>query len=269
LNKYLGPDDPRYITLRSHLRTLLQEFVFFSAVNANSEARLVDILEHGHLDPDEPRFHGQTALHIATRKELKTMIEKLLLYDADMSIRTADEKTAIEIAAERLDKGTLEFLLENGARRDTKCHNGKTLIELVQSLTTEEDPEESKARAQAIINLLENPPLVHAPKRTQDQRKRHHGASQDGPRPPPYPYGEKACITFQITVANFFQTKTGEEVFDIRTPTVHEVLYRTTPKDICRPVMKQAQNTEDVLEKKCFSWYHVPANNVSIAQNWN
>lgn len=243
--------------------------MFFSALNDGSEARLVDILERGQLDPDEPRFHGQTALHIATRKKLKTMIEKLLLYDADMSIRTTDEKTAIQIAAEGLDEGTVEFLLKNGARRDTKCHNGKTLIELVQSLTMKEDREKSKAKAETIINLLKNPPLVHAPKRTQDQKKRHHGASQDGPRPPPYPYGEKACNTFQITVANFFQTKAGEEVFDIRTPTVHEVLYRTTPEEICTPVMEQAQKTEDGLKKSRFSWYHVPANNVSVAQDWS
>jgi len=92
-----------------------------------------------------------------------------------------------------------------------------------------------------------------------------HGGYQDWIKPPPQLDGETACKAFHVTIANFFFATGPQEVFDIRTVPVHEILYDTkSPSEICEPVFAQAELTEPGLRNKgrYFSWYHVPANNV-------
>jgi len=64
----------------------------------------------------------------------------------------------------------------------------------------------------------------------------------------------------------FFFTDAHQEVFDIRTTSIHDILYRTDPSYISAKVLTQAEKIQSGLGKTQFSWYHVPANNVSKKQ---
>lgn len=267
LSRYPGPDDFRYMKLRAQIGTFLREFRFFHAVNHSLYQNLADILAQERLDTNKPRFLGDTALHIATNKGFRGIVQTLLSYAADMSLPNTHGKTALQIAVENLDEDMVQLLLGKGARRDAKCNNGKPLSDLLNSRAVEESDNSRKEKIQKILKLLRNPPLLEGPSTVAHPELStipQQATFQDGPQPAPLPYGAKACKNFHFTIANFFHTpEDGKEYFDIRTATVHDVLYTTSPDVIIEPVLAQAEAKAKDLGKTRFSWYHVPANNVS------
>jgi ankyrin repeat protein len=246
------------------VRTFRQEYIFFRAVRNASDTELAKILEQDRIDPNKPKFRGKAALHMATEQGYEKIVTTLISENADLGIQTADGKTALQLAVEKPDSNMVEFLLKKGARSDSKYNNGKNLRDLLPPTT-----EERKAGIRKkIISLLDDPPLVDGPSFLKtfplEHRERpRQGSDQDWPQPAPQPYGEKACKSFHITIGNFFFTNAGEEKSDIRFSSVYDVLYLEEPKAICKPVLDKAELTEEGLSNSHFTWYHVPANNVS------
>lgn len=261
LNKYLGPDDSRYMELRNQVRIFLQEFLFFKAVRNASLEALTEMLDKDRIDPDTPNSRGDTALHIAARDCLHDVAAALISWSANMSLTTADGKTALQIAVEKVDRDMVSLLLKKGARPDAN-YNGTALWDLPELLPINDAAD---ATREEICELLRNPPLVDGPLSTppeeRHERPQHHG-NQDWVQPAPQPDGETACKGFHITIANFFYTRNGQEKFALRTPTVYDLLYVKTPSEICESVMAQARTAADAPERY-FTWYHIPANNVS------
>lgn len=266
LSRYSGQDDPRYIRLAARIRSFLQEFFFFRAVKNGPVSELTRILETDRIDPDKAILRGEAALHIATRLRSPETVAVLISRYADLDSKTKDGKTALQIAVENLDRNMVELLLKKGAKPEVRCSGGKSLADLLRHISVDE---QESATEQSILDLLVNPPLVDGPFRNpfRISSQNHHGKAnreryQDWPQPPPQPDGETACKAFNFTIGNFFTTQAGQEVFDLRVASVHDVLYVTGPEDISRPVLAQAEKTQKGLGKTRFSWYHVPANNV-------
>jgi len=160
LSKYLGPDDPRYMKLRSQVRLFVQEFLFFEAIKNKSKYLLTKILSQEDLDPNIPLRRGKTALHIAAEQGHGEIVKTLILWFADLNLQTADKKTALQIAVERLDRDMVELLLTKGARLDASYNNRTELSDLAQ-LHLKNDKEDLIRKA--ISKLLKNPPLVDGP----------------------------------------------------------------------------------------------------------
>lgn len=160
LTRYLGPDDPRYIELRAQVRVFVQDFLFFGAIKNASKYMLTILLRQEDLDPNIPLRHGKTALHIAAEQGHPEIVRTLILWFADLSLQTADGKTALQIAVEKLDRNMVELLLTKGARPDASYNNGTKLSELPH-LHLKGDEGDSVRKA--ISSLLENLPLVDGP----------------------------------------------------------------------------------------------------------
>ncbi|KAH8588879.1 hypothetical protein B0O99DRAFT_746454 [Bisporella sp. PMI_857] len=255
LSRYLGPDDPRYMKLRRQVQIFLQEFLFFRAVRSAMNLTLTDILEKHRIDPDKPRFLGEAALHIATRQGFPEIVSTLVSWYADIGLKAADGKTALQIAVENLDQSMVELLLKKGAKPDA-------LDDILSRLANEEPKTEIQ---DTILALLKGPPLVDGPFKTPPEERHERpqrGGYQDWPQPAPQHDGEIACKSFHITIGNFFSTDAGQEVSDIRTASIHDILYVTEPDEICKPVLAKAEMTQKGLGKTRFTWYHVPANNI-------
>jgi hypothetical protein len=251
--------------LCTQVQTFLQDFLFLSAVRNSRERLLIDFLEQDGMDPDKARFRGDTALHIVIKQRHTEFLDILLGHGADVSLETANGHTALQLAVESQDRDMVERLLKRGARYGASYGNGIPLGDLLNPLATEEP---RRSIPEDILNLLKYPPLVGGPLPTTVQecheKQQHSSAYQDQLQQAPLPDGPTACKSFYITIANFFTTKAKQEVFDIRTATVHNILYETTPADICAPVVVNA--TAEGLEATRFSWYHIPANNVRCPQ---
>lgn len=260
LSRYPGPDDPRYMKLKAKVRTFMQDFLFFRAVRNASKSILTNILEQGGLDPDIPRSRGKTALHIAAEQGHCDIVRTLILWGADMSVKTADGKTALQIAVEKPNQGMVDLLLKKGARPDASYNNGTPLWELSTLAPRKDDSDPVR---KAICSLLKDPPLMDGPSKEGHARQQRGGSQDWLPPPPRPPYGETACKEFDVTIANFFSTGANQEIFDIRTTSIHDILYYTAPSEIYKRILAKAEKTPTGLGETRFSWYHVPANNVS------
>jgi hypothetical protein len=267
LSTYQGSNDPRYINLQVSIRKFWQEFWIFEAVRSGDSYRLEDFLKRYHVDPNKPRFLGETALHIATQKGDYRVVEYLISYGADLSLTTAKGQTPLQLAVENGDFKMVKLLLTKGARPDTK-YVGKHLTRIYFNPHA---IDRLKSIESNIQQLLEDPPLVYGPyprevekarseKHEENQKKQGQSFYQDGPLPAPGPEGLTACNSFHITISNFFTTTQQQEAFDIRTATVNDILYMISPQDISQKVRDKAK--AGVLLNTGFTWYHVPANNV-------
>jgi hypothetical protein len=252
--------------LHTQVQTFLQDFLFLSAVRNDSGGGLIRFLTQQGMGPDRARFCGDTALHIAIKLGCTNSFDTLLDYHADVSLETAKGHTALQLAVESEQLYMVERLLKRGARYGASYGNGIPLDDLLNPLATEEP---RRSIPQIILDLLKVPPLVDGPLpatvQEYDEKQQHGGAYQSRLQAALLPGDPAVCKSFHITIANFFTTKAKREVFDIRTATVHDVLYETTPADICTPVVVKARETEG-LEATRFSWYHIPANNVRYPQ---
>jgi hypothetical protein len=267
LTKYLGPEDLRYKKLGARVLVFVQEFGFFNAVTNALISQLTKILEQEGLDPDMRNSSGKTALHIAAEQGHRDIVTTLVLWSANINLKTLDEKTALQIAVEKLDRNMVEMLLVKGARPDARYNNGTPLWDLSDLRLQNDDRD---AVRKAISSLLKDPPLVDGP--FMDSLLRHarplrrQSQLQDWLSPPPQPYGEIACKAFDVTIANFFLTDAGQEIFGISTTPIHDILYCTAPSDINRRALAQAEKIQTGLGKTGLTWYHIPANNVSNSQ---
>lgn len=101
LSRYSGLGDARYMELRTRVRRFRQEYIFLRAVSSPSTDTLKEILDQDRINPNKPRFRGKTALHIATQKGNKEIVTILINGYADLSIKTHDGKTSLQLAVEK------------------------------------------------------------------------------------------------------------------------------------------------------------------------
>lgn len=75
---------------------------------------------------------GATALHYATRTADKQMVEALLDFKADMTVKDSEERSPLHWAAETGQLDVAELLLLHGAEMETKDRSGRTALQLAE-----------------------------------------------------------------------------------------------------------------------------------------
>ncbi len=255
------------IRLRRQILTLFKNDCFLDAVYRNNKERFDDLIDQG-LDPNHLRVFGKPVLHIATRLEHLSIVEALLENGADITGKAVGGVTALRIATENLYPEILYLLLKRGAPTDVFDNNGFDIVDFAANQRKQLTKLSGDIKAQAIrvCECLENPPLAEGP--SVSQKKRY---LEDEPPLPPASYGSEACRSFGITIADFFYDKKSKnaipgdyqqhttEFRHIRTHTVYDVLYTDILLKSSQRIKQQAQGVH-----RSFTWYHVPANNVSL-----
>jgi Ankyrin repeats (3 copies) len=200
------------------------------------------------LDPNEPKRYGNMALHIVSRLGHEEAVKTLLTYNVDITTKTENPSrmTALRIAVENLRLKVVELLLKKGAPIDLS-------EEYISTVTNEE-----------IRILLKNPPLIEGPHKVSSKSSPQPKGwkKRVDPRLPQNSYGGRACEKHWITVADFYVTgvdQTGDasqsmEKRKVDRYTVHDALYTSVLAD-------RKPSSGNIRPK--FTWYHVPANNVS------
>lgn len=256
------PDDFLYMKVRTQVRLFRQEFLFFKAAQKSSNIELTALLgrEWPRIDPNKPRLLGKTALHIAAERGNEEIVTTLISQHANLSVRTADGKTALRLAVDQRNPKMVKFLLRKGALSSLSSKSRSELLNLLPPL------QEAEPKTKEIITLLNNPPLMHGPsvQSSKHYQKPQQDSDLEWPQDAPHPEGVTACKSFEITINHFFLTSAGDERSNITWMSVYDLLYaKDLQKDICEPILRNADEEETDLSKSGFTWYHVPANNVS------
>lgn len=281
--------------MRRDIRGISRDDRFLDAAYKGSVPDLKGAIKR--LDPNEPKRYGCMALHIVSRLGHVGAVETLLDHDVDITARTENShtslrKTALRIAVENLHLEIVELLLKKGAPTDPSDNDISSILDLAkQKMESPGLSPEDKDTISKIYNLLEHPPLaegplgkyhllgdnefVPMPRKGPSPRapisKKYRKI--DDPDLPPKPHGSEACKKHRITVADFFvrdrpdQTgdiSQGMEYRNIKSYSVHAVLYKKGLES--RPDMKARSQNLDKIRSQ-FTWYHVPANNVSLLRS--
>src|ERR1700722_13349268 len=234
--------DKSYVIILKIATEILKSYpLLVSAANDDIET-LKALLASG-VDTNLQNAAGQTALHLAVRKNHKQAVRLLVLkYGADVALQDQNGDSALHLAVRNgsANVNIVDMLLQRGADVNLRNRTGMSVLELASHCNVQEP----------IMHILQHRPLIKGP--LEDAVE--HGRS---PAPPHLSSAILACHDFRATLAEFYLIDKQEQ-FVCERPSVYELLYENGPETIL-----EAVRSTKVSEKPRCKWYHLPANNVT------
>ena len=232
-------DVDAYRKTLSLITGLLKAYPLLDAVDEGDEDRVKAILKL-EPEPDLQDFAGQSALHIAVRKNRTQVVRLLLSNGANVSLQNKEGMSALHFAVTSNPKtgAIMEMLLDEGADVDALNIAGDSVLDLAD-------------RAGVNPASLKNQRLIKGPSEDISDRRRE-------PVPPTISSAVAACSELQATLAEFYLIDRQEQLM-IQRPNVYELLYERGPDEIMAAARKR-EVSED-LKPRC-KWYHLPANHI-------
>jgi hypothetical protein len=234
--------DKSYVIILKIATEILKSYsLLVSAANDDIET-LKSLLASG-VNANLQNAAGQSALHLAVRKNHKQAVRLLVLkYGADVALQDHNGDSALHLAVRNgsANVNIVEMLLQRGADVNLRNRTGMSVLELASHCNVQEP----------IMHILQHRPLIKGP--LEDAVE--HGR---GPVPPHLSSAIRACHDFRATLAEFYLIGRQEQ-FVCERPSVYELLYENGPEAILEAV----RSTKVSANPRC-KWYHLPANNVT------
>jgi Mg2+ and Co2+ transporter CorA len=240
--KIRSASDKSYVIILKIATEILKSYpLLVSAANGDIET-LKALLASG-VDANLQNAAGQSALHLAVRKNHKQAVRWLVLkYSADVALQDHNGDSALHLAVRNgsANANIVEMLLQRGADVNLRNRTGMSVLELASHYNVQEP----------IMQILQHRPLIKGP--LEDAVE--HGRS---PVPPHLSSAIRACHDFRATLAEFYLIDKQEQ-FVCERPSVYELLYENGPETI----LEAARGAKVSAKPRC-KWYHLPANNVT------
>jgi len=105
----------------------------YNAVNGNEQV-VCSLIEQDQIYVDTESYHGNTALHEASRCGHVGVVCKLIKYGANVNKKNGQSgATALHLASAGDHLSVVNLLLSEGAKRDIKDNEGKVPFEVARS----------------------------------------------------------------------------------------------------------------------------------------
>jgi hypothetical protein len=189
-----------------------------------------------------------TALQQAVAQNFIHIAELLIQWGADVNSMDPSGKTPLFIAvsSDHRTPEMVQLLLRYGADKEINDHLGRTVLALAQG-------------SPQIAALLEEPQIIGGPLPVNKQPFQKRPTLVRSPRVPIHDRDKMIALHgFRATVVDFFVGDQFESRME-KSISVYELLYGT------EKIIESPQSGVLKGKRRDFRWYHLPANNVSIA----
>ena len=203
---------------------------------------------------------GRTALHLATdratSKKEKLLLESLLEYGPDFNAKDESGDTAVKIALRNDDYEVLRMLLKRGAafeKEDERLTSDKSCKELLKNGVFMQGPWLNTRKTLDLVSKVEKKKMSEE--------------------------CEQASQKFYSTITTFYLGSENETPKDIHKSNVGECErsesggstdereYHFAEKTSVSDILSKRDKDTDTIGSKTWKWYHLPANNVSLASS--
>lgn len=248
------------------------------AVAGNDEETVRHLLRHS-ANTETPGDAGKKPLFIAAEKGLIGMMELLLTNGASVESRTdlsqptalmraceegheaavqvlveaganieasnGDGFTPLFIAVASANEGLVEYLLQHGADKTNRLADGTTMIDCAQG-------------NDGLLSLLRRDHLLQGPQIGPEQRSPEPQVKFVRPPAEPDDTAQLSAVqSMQATIVTFFIGHREQRSRPISV-SVYDLLYGQGPDAASKTYNADARSSPR------FTWYHMPANNVSV-----
>lgn len=248
------------------------------AVAENDEETVRNLLQYG-ANVETPGDAGKKPLFIAAEKGLTGMMELLLSNGASVeSQNNSAQPTALTRACEEGHEGAVQLLVESGANVEARRRDGYTPLFIAVASANESlakyllqhgadkrsrlaDGRTLEDLAQGnddLLALLREDHLLQGPEIRPKQRSSK--LQFKFVRPPEEPNDTtqlSAAQSMQATIVNFFIGRREQRSQPISV-SIYDLLYGKGPDGVSKTYTASARSSPT------FTWYHIPANNVSV-----
>jgi hypothetical protein len=170
-------------------------------------------------------------------------------YGANIEARRRDEYTPLFIAVESANESLVRYLLEHGAQKTKSLSNGRTMTDCAKG-------NDSLLELLRKGHLLQGPEIGTEPRLPEPQFKPVHP-----PARPDDMTQVSAAQSMQATIVGFFIGRREQRSRPISV-SVYDLIYGNGPDALFKTYTVNAQS------EPTFTWYHLPANNVSVRISW-
>lgn len=185
-----------------------------------------------------------TALIRACEKGHEAAIQLLVEAGANIEARRADSYTPLFIAVASANESLVKYLLQHGADKGSRLADGKTVEDCAQG-------NDSLLELLREDHLLQGPEIGPKKKTSEPEFKHVHP-----PTEPDDTAQLSAAQSMQATIVTFFIGPREQRSQPIYV-SVYDLLYGRGPDAILETFTANARSSPT------FTWYHIPANNVS------
>lgn len=252
------------------------------AVAENDEENVRHLLQHG-ANAETPGDAGKKPLFIAAEKGLLDMMELLLSNGASVESRTdSTQPTALIRACEQGHEAAVQLLVEAGANIEARRPNGFTPLFVAVTSANESlakyllqhgaDKTSTLAGGTTVMDcaqgndsllaLLREDHLLQGPEIGPKQRSSKLQFKFVHPPAEPENAAQlSAAQSMQATIVSFFIGRREQRSQPISV-SVHDLIYGQGPDAVSKTYTTSARSSPT------FTWYHIPANNVSFRTFW-
>lgn len=186
-----------------------------------------------------------TALTRACENGNEAAVQLLVEAGANMEARRWDGYTPLFIAVASANESLVKYLLQHGADKRSRLANGTTMEDCAQG-------NDSLLALLREDHLLQGPEIGPRQRSSQPEFKFVHP-----PAEPDDAAQLSAAQSMQATIVTFFIGRREQRSQPISV-SVYDLLYGKGPDAISKPYTTNAKSSPT------FTWYHIPANNVSV-----
>lgn len=203
------------------------------------------LLSNGASVESQTDLNQPTALTRACEEGHEAAVHLLVESGANVEARRRDGYTPLFIAVTSANEGLAKYLLQHGADKTSRLADGRNLEDFAQG-------NDSLLALLREDHLLQGPEIGPKPRSSKLQFK--------FVRPPEEPKDTtqlSATQSMQATIVNFFIGRREQRSQPISV-SVHDLLYGKGPDGVSKTYTANARSSPT------FTWYHIPANNVSV-----
>jgi hypothetical protein len=198
----------------------------------------------------------RSALHVCAEQGFTRLAEILLEHQAKVDFEDIYGQRPLDMAISNRKTALVKLLLRHGAaRRPASSRPG---VRRGAPLGGAPGPEDDEIR-----QLLESSHLQEGPRvsRTNtEQFQNQHNVLARSAAPLDNRAKMLACQAFEATIVDFFIGTSENRIQE--STSVYTLLYGKGVDEI----MEKARAQNNITGKQSFRWYHLPANNVAVAQ---
>jgi Ankyrin repeats (3 copies) len=255
--KFSGPNDAKFWKMCALIDTAVQTHQFLGAAKRGDNNAIKKLIKQS-INVNISFGNGQTALHWATREKKINVIKTLVENDSlDIDRQAEDGTTALHLAVSHenlhgfVEEDIMDELLAAGASPSIRDRRGRT-------------PHD-------IIDLVKKPPLWMKIRLKRAQLVKGPSAWPDLTRgKPPAGIGITACENTTMKLKGVFAARPGQPDNHVQiSPSILELIY--SDEDAETILESYHGPTPGILVpqvpiKEFCQWFHIPANNVRVAQ---
>lgn len=202
------------------------------------------LLSNGASVESQTHLNQSTALVRACEEGHEAAVQLLVEAGANVEARRPDGYTPLFIAVASANKSLVKYLLQHGADKESRLADGTTMRDRAQG-------------NDSLIALLEDDHLLQGPEIGPRQRSSKLQLLVRPPEEPDDTTQLSAAQSMQATIVTFFIGRREQRSQPISV-SVYELLYGKGPDALAETY------TANATTSPTFTWYHLPANNVSM-----